>query len=713
MTRPDGWQRRWRWRWRAKAGRSIGRCCGSRTGRWSTLVATTLIVLMSMVSVGTRSTIPAAAHGAHSPRIAQGDGLRWASLGDSYAAGEGLEHPSRDDIPVYGSDERVTGSGQTSHRCQRALVRDDDQYPSSAWGAQVAWDRAGPFAFVACTGAITDDLFPAPAGRLQAGQREQAMFFSGRQRFDVVTLSFGGNNIGFADIITGCTGFSAEGAGAAAAGGGVVAPAGAVATWAVVPWVGCTMSVDEMRARIDALANPASLDGALPACNDLGDDTSTAVHWDDDGLAYGRITLPELYDVIGRCMAAPGGTVVVMGYPQLVEESGRWGRLEGNRCHRIRRADAGKLREAAAHLNYRIRQAVEHADATTPARFVFVDPNHFWEGGSLDLSEPTREERENPANRHALCGGGEDWLNGLTVGVEGDGAWRRLRSFHPNQRGQNAMATAAKTIPFEPASEITLNPAEGTVVLPPETCNEMHQYLLPDNELPLRLENGHAPIRAVDQYPPTVVLSDHRNALTVSDLDGDGSDEVLAIVGCATGGSGAWDEIAAFNALMEPVGIVPMGEAIDPQWEFVIDSLEIVDRTIVVRYRGGEHDEALCCGTRIITDHIVYRDGRFERTDREEVSALTWINDFIDAVNAGDRDRAGDLATAEAVASGLSLVASGGPLAPCDETVAVSPFGGDARYCFARQPDISHEIVAEPTGDATWQVVGITSYGGE
>lgn len=353
------------------------------------------------------------------------EGLRWASLGDSFAAGEGLEHPSR--------------ASQTDQDCQRALA--GDEFPSVAWGAAAAENRAGPFAFVACTGAITDDLFPAPAGRLQAGQRDQAMFVSGQTRFDVVTFSFGGNNIGFDDVLLGCAGISATGGVTAVVGGGL--------DWAAAPWVGCTLSEQEMKDRIDALTDPSSADGPLPACDALGDNASAAQHWDGDELVQGRITLPELYDVIGRCVAAPGGTVVVMGYPQLLEEADRWGAFEGNRCARIRRADIGKLRGATAHLNYRISEAVAQANATTPANFVFVDPNHFWEGGSEDLTEPSDAARNDPANRHALCGGGEDWLNGVTIGLAGDGLGRPQRSFHPKQQGHDAMARAASMVPYD------------------------------------------------------------------------------------------------------------------------------------------------------------------------------------------------------------------------------------------------------------------------
>lgn len=654
--------------------------------RWTAALVAALL-LPDLIGVMPRA-MPAAGQGAQ-------EGLRWASLGDSYAAGEGLEHPSR--------------STQTDRECQRALA--GDAYPSVAWGAAAAENRAGPYAFVACTGAITDDLFPAPAGRLQAGQRDQAIFLAGQRRFDVVTLSFGGNNLDFVGVLLSCAGVSIT--------GGATAVIGGVGSWANAPWVGCTLSENEMKTRIDALTDPESVKGTLPACNALGDASSTSAHWDDDRLVQGRITLPELYDVVGRCVAAPGGTVVVMGYPQLLEEGDRWSRLEGNRCHRIRRADVGKLRGATAHLNFRIHEAVIQANERSPGRFVFVDPNHFWEGGRLDLSEPSASERNEPSNRHSLCAGGDPWLNGLTVGTKGQGALRVYRSFHPNQEGHGAMAKAVSSIPFAIAPQVPPDVGTGIVVLPEGTCREVVQYI-PGAQPPLHLVDGEVPIPAGPPGIPYVGLtfgqvgpgSKELDPVTTGDLDNDGRPEILAVIMCGTGGSGAWNDIAVFDSYLEPLGVVPMGQDVEPPWEFLVTSLEVRDQVLEVAYSGGEEDEALCCGTRMVTDRFAYDDGEFVRVERVQVTGLSWMNDFLAAVNAGNRPRALQLATVEVVDRALSEVAKGAKFELCDDSFGQLSLMDDTsdRICYSATAEANWLLRATPQDIGIWQITRLDRF---
>ncbi len=77
--------------------------------------------------------------------------------------------------------------------------------------------------------------------------------------------------------------------------------------------------------------------------------------------------------------------------------------------------------------------------------FEFVDPTHFYEGEAYGAEPPSEADRETREKRHTLCSPGQPWLNGVTLGTQGDGVARPLRSFHPNQEGHNRMTIAVAT----------------------------------------------------------------------------------------------------------------------------------------------------------------------------------------------------------------------------------------------------------------------------
>ncbi len=349
-----------------------------------------MIRFVSAVVVGTALAISTTAH-ADSPALreqADSPGIVWWALGDSYSAGEGLQYNDFGANPPDSNCERATGNSTNGKpsRANSVVAKDllgDDQ--------SVVVDE---FRLVACTGAVTNQW---------RGQWAE----TGQRRADLVTMSFGGNNVGFADVVLGCAGVSVEG-GISLAIGGVV--------WALNPGLGCTASEQELRRRVDMLVGN-------------GPDPNSAFN--------NSQTLPDMYAEIAANAVTPGGHVVVLGYPNLVEEPQRWTwRLAaGNRCHRIRRSDAAMLRGVVGYLNEQIGAAVEKAnDNEFGVTFDFLDVSKVYENG---------------ASRHGLCTG-QPWLNGLTVGVTGpdDGLVpiRLYRSFHPTQLGQDAMGAALAEI---------------------------------------------------------------------------------------------------------------------------------------------------------------------------------------------------------------------------------------------------------------------------
>lgn len=321
-------------------------------------------VLVALLVVLILPALPVTAAQAASPRAA------WLALGDSYSSGEGQAETSQERDAQYRDCARATGQ-----------LNPSTENATKAWPA-IAFDKVkdkGRFAeqdFVACTGTITD------AWREQIAE---ATHRSKRTSWDVVSLSFGGNNIKFAEILEGCLDL------------------------ANLPWgafdlsPGCDITLNEIDRRITGLASKSN-----PA------------------PSAGTVTLPELYDNIAEHVR-PGGQVIVAGYPQFVEEvdlRSAWPKF--GPCDWIWGHDVDMLRTATAHLNDAIRKAVRDAGARwaeEQVTFTYADfANEVYE---------TKKE-----GRHPTCTG-DPWINGLSTGVTA-GDIQLERSFHPNRDGHQA-----------------------------------------------------------------------------------------------------------------------------------------------------------------------------------------------------------------------------------------------------------------------------------
>lgn len=296
----------------------------------------------------------------------------WLALGDSYASGEGIP----------GTEPGQTAQGRD---CRRATGRGTN---AKAWSAG-AYDEVrgtsgfGRIAFVACTGAITDEI---------DSQIEEAAAGSETGTWDLVTLGIGGNNIRFSDVLFGCLDI----------------PNG----WDEFDLTpGCDADPARLRARVDMLTGRKDR---------------------KKGEYSGDVTLPEVLAKVAE-VVDPGGDVVVAGYPQLVEEVNRWDgwrrRLIGN-CEGIRSYDVGGLRGVTGYLNAQIAGAVQRADARYKSEGVRF---HF-----VDIARDPYEYSDDPGARHALCAR-MPWLNGQTIGLS-SGDVRLQRSFHPMQVGHTNTA---------------------------------------------------------------------------------------------------------------------------------------------------------------------------------------------------------------------------------------------------------------------------------
>jgi lysophospholipase L1-like esterase len=127
---------------------------------------------------------------------------------------------------------------------------------------------------------------------------------------------------------------------------------------------------------------------------------------------------PKLVDIYRRIideLLAPGGHIVVLGYPRLFEASENWPWYIGSGCETLARPETDMIRRLADHANAMIAEAV----ANYPGVMHFLDISDAFEG-------------------HNLCAGFStinEWINGITVGYLSNRRFRYMHSFHPNAQG--------------------------------------------------------------------------------------------------------------------------------------------------------------------------------------------------------------------------------------------------------------------------------------
>jgi hypothetical protein len=146
---------------------------------------------------------------------------------------------------------------------------------------------------------------------------------------------------------------------------------------------------------------------------------------------------------------ASGGNVVILGYPELIEIPRYWPSILQHlgRCEGISTTDATQLRGDAEDLNATIAQDVAVVNARHPngVTLTFLNVNSGSNPGPItvakgdqNLYEPSR------GARHNLCSRGPSWLNGIVL-------FDRHKSFHPTVTGNQAEGRLlAQLIPHLP-----------------------------------------------------------------------------------------------------------------------------------------------------------------------------------------------------------------------------------------------------------------------
>lgn len=324
--------------------------------------------------------------------------VSWVSAGDSYSSGEG----------VSGNQGACAQSRLAYGPLAGQLAR------------RAGWDIAAE-AFTACAGHLIEDLFNQRPDNRNAALWDWGLEQGAPGRVDLLTFSFGGNDIGFADLLIDCL------------------PLPDSFTDAVTSVVrtdsldvsGCDTPEEEVEARIAALLEPPrrGCEGGRQAdrrndgdpgfdCDLLIDDRGTPEPGDDL-----RGTLVDFYVHLANEHLTDRGHIVVVGYPNMFAPVGEWPGWVKIQCQGIGRGDTERLGRLAAGLDATLAQAVRQANDQLGRERIHYLPRSllFRDGG------------------HELCGSGQDWLNGVSI-RRGDGTPRIETSFHPNAAGHAATA---------------------------------------------------------------------------------------------------------------------------------------------------------------------------------------------------------------------------------------------------------------------------------
>jgi hypothetical protein len=305
----------------------------------------------------------------------------WVATGDSYSSGTGIPSAAGDCLRA----EELAYPGLVRQRLTAGAGSLD------------------PWRFTACSGHRSRDLYNTrDADGFHGPLSDEAGL--GGQRVDLITLTFGGNDIGFADVIFDCLGIDTDELKDATATG---ATSGIVADDVIGAWTrsyGCEVGEDELSRRVEALGDPSQ---PLPrdAGQRLPDDTPGS--------------LAEFYRHIHDEHLTEDGHLVVLGYPQLFAPSNEWDGWFGAVCSGFRRSEADMLRRVGEELNAQLRDQVDAAA-----------------GGGRNIHYlPVA-----PAfDGHERCSEGDPFLHGFSLVNRGRG------SFHPNPTGHFQMAELLDT----------------------------------------------------------------------------------------------------------------------------------------------------------------------------------------------------------------------------------------------------------------------------
>jgi hypothetical protein len=318
--------------------------------------------------------------------------ITWLAAGDSYSSGQGLK--------------------DTTAPCARGDIEQGSlAYPILAYDDLHAKLRGLQYPkFVACTGATTADLISSP-------DKEGHPEWTGKRsmgNFDLVTFTFGGDDIHFSGIVTQCL-FG-------------------------VPMV-----------HLPSLGHKCPSD-----------------KWVRDQIASSlRSKYRNFLTDVAKRIVSPGGNILVLGYPELVDLLKFWP-LEDKllrTCQLLTAEDALQLRGEAGDLDATIGQDVKMVNGAHPngVHLTFLDVDTGSDPGPATIPSSDQNLFESSTGgRHNLCGTGPSWMNGIVKRYP-------TRSFHPSELGNEAEGRLlAEVLPSLDWSKLAV---------PHNVCSELSPYI--------------------------------------------------------------------------------------------------------------------------------------------------------------------------------------------------------------------------------------------
>ncbi|ADU47326.1 hypothetical protein Intca_0790 [Intrasporangium calvum DSM 43043] len=324
----------------------------------------------------------------------------YVALGDSYSAGEGLS-------PYLPGTDQPSISEPNHNVCHRS-----DQAYSYVLHDRYYTKPPLPM-FVACSGSITNDLF-APNNavnmKLDGSAPEDPQLDAITSQTKLVTLTMGGNDVGFVDIVSACAAN-------------------------LIAWVpSCQNTKVKLWApnppRFYEKSLSSIVDSRMQALKGTASASTFPLFGDSPARAYGQAKPIHSWSAILKEIkkrAAPDAKIIIAGYPQLLSDKNGYvwdapgssyltiGRV-GPTNILIRKGPASWIRSKIAEANQGIRAAAEGMN----------DPNVQYADVAAEFTG------------HAI-GDSEPWIFLVTGSGKDD---LDSRSLHPTADGQKAYELA-------------------------------------------------------------------------------------------------------------------------------------------------------------------------------------------------------------------------------------------------------------------------------